>query len=217
MTNTANARAAQYPAVQRQEPVRLVLVSSDGHHPLASAMGALKVPSQHRGDTEGPGNQAVTIEAERRTAANVVLKGTAVHGNITSPEDVMVDGIIHGEVRGLHVWIGPDAWVEGTVVADRVTVEGNMRGPIFAVHVHLGAASRVNGDLCSDNITIDKGAILSGRVWPSQSPSHGYPRLERPLRAYSSPINSSVSAPKALEPEATEKNPPIGQDVAKDP
>jgi cytoskeletal protein CcmA (bactofilin family) len=208
--------APQYPAVQRKAPVFLVLVSSDGHHAPASATEELTLSPRNRQGLERPGNECAKNESERQMAANVVLKGTTVHGNIMSPDDVMVDGTIYGEVRGLQVWIGRDASVEGTVVADRVTVEGTIRGPIFAGHVHLGAASKVNGDLCSDNITIDKGAMLTGRVWPSQSPSLGYPRPERLSREYSSPINLSVSAPKALEPAATEKSPPIDRGEQKD-
>ncbi len=209
--------ALQYPAVQRKAPIPLVLISSAGHHSPTSATEELTLSSRNRHAPEGPGNEGAKIAAERPMAANVVLKGTALHGNIASPDNIMVDGSIHGEVRGLHVWIGRDASVEGAIVADRVTVEGAMRGPIFAGHIYLGAASRVNGDLCSDNITIDKGAILSGRVWPSQSSSQGYPRPERLSRAYSSPINASVSAPKTLEPVATEKSPPVGPDGSKDP
>lgn len=197
--------------------IPLVLVSIAGHHSPKSVTEELTLSSRNRQAPEGPSHEGAKIQAERQMAANVVLKGTTVHGYIGSSDDVMIHGSIHGEVRGLHVFIGRDALVEGTVVADRVTVEGAMRGPIFAGHVHLGVASRVNGDLCSDNITIDTGAILSGRVWPSQSPSPGYPRLDRVSRAYSSPINSSVADAKALEPAVTEKSPPVGPDVPKDP
>lgn len=183
----------------------------------ASAMRDLTVRPRNQKDTARPGNDAATTEGHWRPTATVLLKGTTVHGNIISTDNVMVDGTLHGEVRGLHVWIGRDASVEGAVVAERVTVEGTIRGPVFAEHIHLGAASRVSGDLCSDNISMDKGAMLSGRVWPSQPSSHLYPRRERLSQGYQAPTASPAPVAKVLEVVATEKSPSVGPDEQKDP
>lgn len=149
-----------------------------------------------------------TVEPKRQVAANVITKGTILKGDVISPDDIWVDGTVHGEVRGMHVCIGISAVVEGVVVAGHVTVEGSLSGPIFADHIHLGASSRVQGDLCSDNITVSKGAVLMGRVWPNQPPLNTGAGVQQ-LSQASLPLTAPpLSALKGPDLPATEKSPP---------
>jgi cytoskeletal protein CcmA (bactofilin family) len=167
--------------------------------------------------TENHSNDPEMTDAERRAVENVITEGTVVIGDVISPGDVRVDGTVQGEVRGMCVWIGVDASVEGVVVAERVTIEGSMSGPIFAEHVHLGASSHVQGDLCADDITIRKGAILVGRVWPRQPPSRADARFPKLSGASLPPIALSLSGLKTLEPLSIEKSPPADRVGQKDP
>lgn len=182
-----------------------------------SVEGELELFSPRHQGIGKSGKDTETAEADRRAPASVIAEGTIISGNVISQDDIRVDGSVHGEVRGKHVWIGFEASVEGVVVAERVTVDGDMRGPVFAGHIHLGAASRVEGDLCTDNITIDKGAILVGRVWPGQPPSRADARQERLSGAFTSPATSSVSNLSTLAPVAIEKSPPADPGGPKDP
>jgi len=184
--------------------------------PMA-ATGELKLFSPRHPGAGKSGKDNETAKANQRSPANVIAEGTIISGNVISQDDIRVDGSVHGEVRGKHVWIGFEASVEGVVVAERVTVNGDMRGPVFAGHIHLGAASRVEGDLCTDHITIDKGAILVGRVWPGQPPSRADARQERLSTVFLSPATSSVSDLKTLAPAAIEKSPPSDPGGQKDP
>jgi cytoskeletal protein CcmA (bactofilin family) len=186
------------------------------HHARASVSGELKLFSQRQQDTENRNKEAEVPDTNPLTGGSVISEGTVVVGDLISPDDVRVDGTVQGEVRGLHVWIGVDAAVEGALVAERVTIEGRISGPIFADYIHLGASSRVQGDLCSDNITISKGALLVGRVWPSQPPSRMDVRPRIQPAAFP-PLNSpSLSDLKKLEPVAIEKPPPSDPGEQKD-
>ena len=113
------------------------------------------------------------IGPERPVPTSVVSRGMTVTGNATSQGDIKIDGIVRGEVRGMHVWIGADGLVEGAIIANRVTIEGYMNGLVTADHIDLCQSARVDGDLCSEHLKITKGAKLLGRINPRQSSSSG--------------------------------------------
>jgi cytoskeletal protein CcmA (bactofilin family) len=105
----------------------------------------------------------------RLAAASRVARGMTLTGNITSQGDIVIDGTMRGEIRGLNVLIGKDASVDGPITADRVTIEGYVCGQVVADHIHLASSARVNGDLSSKNLTIIKGAVFLGRINPERS------------------------------------------------
>jgi cytoskeletal protein CcmA (bactofilin family) len=124
---------------------------------------------------------------KRPVSSSLVARSMKLMGNIMSEGDIVIEGAVQGEIRGVNVVIRPDASVDGPVIADRVTIEGYMNGTVTAGHIHLGNSARVNGDLFSENIEIIKGAILLGRINPKQSSSSGLVATQARSRVLLSP------------------------------
>jgi cytoskeletal protein CcmA (bactofilin family) len=104
-------------------------------------------------------------EERRRTAW--VGKSVVFTGDLTSSEDLMVDGRVEGtiEVRLHTLTIGPDADIRANVTAARVVVLGTVTGSITATDkVDIRESGVVHGDISSAHLKMAEGAILRGRV-----------------------------------------------------
>ena len=118
-----------------------------------------------RGPRPQSGAPARSIE-ERRVIA-WVGKSVVFKGDLTSLEDMTIDGRVEGtiEVRDHDLMIGPDADIQANISARVVTVHGAVTGAITAtdkVEVHETGA--VMGDITSPRLVIADGARFQGRA-----------------------------------------------------
>jgi cytoskeletal protein CcmA (bactofilin family) len=137
--------------------------------------------------TENGSHSDDSIGPERPVPASVVSRGMTVTGNVMSQGDINIEGIVRGEVRGLHVWIRADGSVEGAIIANRVTIEGYMNGSVTADDIDLCHSARVDGDLYSEHLKIIKGARVLGRINPNQLSSSGLVATQTRSRVILSP------------------------------
>jgi cytoskeletal protein CcmA (bactofilin family) len=94
-------------------------------------------------------------------------KSVIFDGELTSSEDLQVDGTIKGHlhVKDGAVTIGETATIEANVRAARVIVEGTVQGSISASNrIELTSTAKVNGSLTAERIVIAEGAQFSGNV-----------------------------------------------------
>jgi cytoskeletal protein CcmA (bactofilin family) len=111
----------------------------------------------------GPGPRATE---ERRLVA-WVGKSVVFTGNLTSLEDMTIDGRVEGtiEVRDHDLTIGPDANIQATISARVVTVLGVVTGAITATtKVDIHESGTVNGDITAPRLVIAEGAQFQGRA-----------------------------------------------------
>ena len=103
---------------------------------------------------------------ERRVVA-WVGKSVVFKGDLTSSEDMTIDGRVEGtiELRGHGLTIGPDADIRANIVARTVTVRGAVTGTITASDgVLVCETGSVEGDIISPRLAVADGAVLRGRV-----------------------------------------------------
>ncbi len=102
---------------------------------------------------------------ERRLVA-WVGKSVVFTGNLTSLEDMTIDGRVEGtiEVRDHDLTIGPDADIQANISARVVTVLGSVTGTINATAVDLATTAAVTGDINSPRLVIADGATFQGRA-----------------------------------------------------
>jgi cytoskeletal protein CcmA (bactofilin family) len=103
---------------------------------------------------------------ERRQVA-WVGKSVIFKGDLTSSEDMTIDGRVEGsiELRDHALTIGPDADIRAKVNARTVVVLGSITGTITArERVEIRDTGSVIGDIVSPRIAMVDGAILKGRV-----------------------------------------------------
>ena len=88
-------------------------------------------------------------------------------GELTSDEDVSVEGEIHGHVivRDSTLTVGERAHVEADVRCARAQVRGRVTGTIAASErIELFASAEVAGNLSANHVVIADGAQFGGRI-----------------------------------------------------
>jgi cytoskeletal protein CcmA (bactofilin family) len=104
---------------------------------------------------------------EERRAVAWVGKSVVFKGDLTSLEDMTIDGHVEGtiELRDHSLTIGPDADIRADIVAKTVTVHGTVTGTITAREtVEICQTGSVEGDITSPRLAMAGGAVLRGRV-----------------------------------------------------
>jgi cytoskeletal protein CcmA (bactofilin family) len=106
------------------------------------------------------------VDEERRTVA-WVGQSVVFKGDLSSSEDMTIDGRVEGTVKlpdhGLT--IGPHAEIRADIVAKTVTVRGSVTGAITAGDkVVISETGSVEGDIISPRLALADGAVLRGRV-----------------------------------------------------
>jgi cytoskeletal protein CcmA (bactofilin family) len=99
----------------------------------------------------------------------IIGRTTRVRGRITGDGDLVVDGIVEGDisVRGdLTIGEGAKATCHDRGIdAHAVTVRGELDGDVSARGiVRLEAGARVRGDIRGESVAIEEGAEFSGRL-----------------------------------------------------
>ncbi len=108
----------------------------------------------------------------RRDGPSRLPAGISVTGDLTSDQDLTIDGVYDGQinVNDQHLTIGTSARVSGRIIARAVTVAGTMDGNIIATgSVSLLPSSVVRGHLQTPSIVMLDGAQFDGTVDPSRT------------------------------------------------
>ena len=114
-------------------------------------------------------------DEERRLVA-WVGKSVVFKGDLTSSEDMTIDGHVQGtiELRDHALTIGPHAQIRGDIVAKIVTVRGTITGSIIAGDkVIVAETGSVEGDITTPRLALTDGAKLRGRVDTSPQTATG--------------------------------------------
>jgi cytoskeletal protein CcmA (bactofilin family) len=93
----------------------------------------------------------------------VIAKGLKIVGSVTAEGLVEVNGQIEGEMHCTSVIVSRDAFVCGTIAAERVIVDGTVEGPIQGGEVVLKSQAHVVGDIHHQSLSIERGAYFDGR------------------------------------------------------
>jgi cytoskeletal protein CcmA (bactofilin family) len=105
-------------------------------------------------------------DEERRVVA-WVGKSVVFKGDLSSSEDMTIDGRVEGTVklRDHGLTIGPHAEIRADIIAKTVTVRGAVMGTITAGDmVFVSGTGSVEGDIISPRFALADGAVLRGRV-----------------------------------------------------
>jgi cytoskeletal protein CcmA (bactofilin family) len=88
-------------------------------------------------------------------------------GELTSDEDVAIDGQIHGRVsvRNSTLTVGEHGLVDAEVRCARLQVRGKVTGVVSASErIELLPSAEVAGDLSANHVVIADGARFDGRI-----------------------------------------------------
>ncbi len=99
-------------------------------------------------------------------AGSVVGKGLTIEGEITSEDDVDVQGTLRGTLTTTgRVVVGAEALVEADVSAATLSLAGKLTGNVTSAdRVDLQGGGRLVGDVRAARLTIADGASFKGNV-----------------------------------------------------
>ncbi len=102
------------------------------------------------------------VDATAR-GASVIRPEATIEGNISGGDEILVDGVVKGDIRFSHVIVGRNGRVEGGIYADLVEVRGRVTGAISGKQVKLASAATVQADITHEQLAIEAGATFEGR------------------------------------------------------
>jgi cytoskeletal protein CcmA (bactofilin family) len=99
-------------------------------------------------------------------AGTVIGAGLNIEGEITSQEEVVMEGSLRGKLTSSEgVSIGPSSVVQADVTGQRVSIAGQVTGDVTAPErVDIQAGGRLVGDVKAARFTIADGASFKGAV-----------------------------------------------------
>jgi cytoskeletal protein CcmA (bactofilin family) len=101
---------------------------------------------------------------------SIIGGGVLINGNLTSAGEIIVEGQIEGNIRGLSVMICDEAILKGDIIAEQVSVRGQVYGTIRAQHIVLGPKSHFEGNMVQETFAIEAGGYFQGSCRHSNTP-----------------------------------------------
>jgi len=119
----------------------------------------------------------------------VIGPGTRVAGALEAADDLTVEGIVDGPVRGAaQVVIAPGSTVNGVVRGREVVLAGRLVHDLFgSVSVRLMATAELVGNIEAPRVAIDEGAVFEGQVRMKRS-EPAAARPPAPITAQAAPV-----------------------------
>jgi cytoskeletal protein CcmA (bactofilin family) len=122
-------------------------------------------PAQWSKSPAGPLNATISLSPNSATA---FLGATlTIQGEITSEEDLQIDGKVRGRIslQGRRLTIGRTAELNSEVTAGEVVVYGKLTGNLCARdRVEIKKDGSVIGDITTTRVSIEDGADFKGRM-----------------------------------------------------
>lgn len=108
---------------------------------------------------------AKTIEASVNVnEVSRISSGTIIKGEITSPNDIRIDGSFEGKIisKG-RVVVGDKAVISGDIICENVDFWGKMTGSLYVKDtLSLKEGCKVNGDIHIKRLAVELGAQFNG-------------------------------------------------------
>ncbi len=120
-------------------------------------------------------------------------KSVIIKGEISSSEDLYVDGEVRGaiELRDHSLTVGPNGKVDANVSAREIIVLGSLNGNVQATDkIEIRKTGSLLGDLSTARIMIEDGAYFKGSIdilKPGQKPDSGKNAAPKPPQASAQP------------------------------
>jgi cytoskeletal protein CcmA (bactofilin family) len=102
--------------------------------------------------------------ARPSTGACIVGAKTTFKGEISGDEDILVEGVVEGQIQiTKDLRVGPGGVVKAKVQAQAVVVSGELVGDCHATHrVEIQASGKLLGNIRAPRVVIAEGASFKG-------------------------------------------------------
>lgn len=107
----------------------------------------------------------------RPKPASLIAQGLTIRGDVVGDLEVHLDCVVLGDVKVGKLIIGPNARIEGSVVAQVMEIHGLVIGAVTAQSVRLYGTARVDGDITHEQLAMEPGAEFQGRSLKFRRPA----------------------------------------------
>ena len=134
------------------------------------------------------------------TGRAVIGAATTVRGELSSEEDLLVEGKVEGKIdlRQNSVTVGAKGRVAAEVHARAILVDGDVEGNLVAEEqIVIRRSGRVRGDVVAPRVTIEDGARFKGSIDmdPKRAPAAAAAPTPKPANVVrSEPKSDALSA-----------------------
>ena len=132
-----------------------------------------------------------------KPAASVLSADLQISGNIRTSGDVVIEGVVDGDIRAHLLTVGESATIRGEIIADDIVINGRVIGRVRGLKVRLTSTAKVEGDIIHKTIAIESGAHFEGSVQ----------RQDDPLAASGQSASAAATASSAPRPAAAAPQP----------
>ncbi len=154
-------------------------------------------------------NKDALTATEITNSHNILGNGTTVEGSITTAGNLRIDGKVIGAITSkAKLILGPNAWVQGNIIAQNADIEGAVEGTIdVSGLLTLKRTAAIKGDISTGKLVFEEGAKFNGKCKMDASSLLAKPTKEAPQAATSNVTPSPMKVPegKAPTPDGKEK------------
>ena len=104
------------------------------------------------------------IEKDRGTIPSIISEGTEFKGNIKTPGEIQIDGVLNGNVRAKQVVVGITGNVHGNITANFLRICGKIEGEIRAETLEIVSSASVKGNVYKKTISMEAGSKIIGNI-----------------------------------------------------
>lgn len=117
-------------------------------------------------DQEQKANAAETFAETREALQNVIGKGTIIEGNVQAEGDLVVEGVVKGDVTTKTKLItGALSIIEGNILAQHAEIAGRVQGTVKALGLLvINSSGTILGDVITKDLNVESGSTFNGRL-----------------------------------------------------
>lgn len=141
----------------------------------ASGMGSTSTMSavnqkidalQNTLDQEQKANASEAFVESREVLQNVIGKGTIIEGNVQAEGDLVVEGVVKGDVTTKTKLItGASSIIEGNILAQHAEIAGRVQGTVKALGLLvINSSGTILGDVITKDLNVESGSTFNGRL-----------------------------------------------------
>ena len=113
---------------------------------------------------------APTPRNSGRVGPTILAPDVVIKGDITTNGDILIDGVVEGDIQAKSLTVGQDASLTGELVAEEIQVKGKVNGAIRGRLVQLASTARVDGSVLHEALNVESGAVFEGNCRHSSDP-----------------------------------------------
>lgn len=97
---------------------------------------------------------------------SVIGEDLALEGNIISKSNLLIEGLITGDVTCVSLLVSHGGKIVGNVNCESIQIEGIVNGVVTAEKADLKDGCTLEGDVVSESLAVDHGATFIGSSRP---------------------------------------------------